>query len=158
MRHNIEELLKQLQTVRPDEGFVLRTREAILAEHPAMSLEYLFSTYKLAAAGLFAFAAAVLFLVASLNLVPSGPAPRFSSLENTEALQQELDNMHINIQLDDISFQTDANRTITAAITEIADTKTKHLNPDTLRSEGNPAVPGNAEDPKIDQLLQTILF
>lgn len=158
---NIEEQFKKMRVIRPDEGFVLRTRQLILSEKPRMPLGYFLSTYKVASAGAFAFAAAVLFLVASSSAPSFSQKPVLSSLQNTEGIQQELNDINITIQLNEISFQTDADKAITAAITEIADTKTKHLNPETLKSEQNTNVPENGNggnNPQIDELLQKILL
>ncbi|KKT90821.1 MAG: hypothetical protein UW92_C0025G0003 [Candidatus Jorgensenbacteria bacterium GW2011_GWA2_45_13] len=159
MKLNIKGQLKKLQAIRPDEGFVLRTRQAILLEKPRMSWGYILKTHEIASAGVFVFAAATLFLLASSGTTTfTGGKPVLSSLQNTNGLQQELSDMNISIQLNEISFQTDADKAITAAITEIADTKTSHLNPEMLKFEQNTTVPESGSNPKIDELLKTILL
>lgn len=155
---NIKDQLKQFRMIRPDAAYVSRTRAAILAERPTVPVKTYFSFSRVATAGAFVFAAALLFLFASLDAPTLTAKPSLSSLEDTQALQQEFDAMNITIQLNDISFQTDADKTITAAITEITDTKTQHMNPDTLRSESNPTVPDTGKNPQIDQLLNKIIL
>jgi len=137
-----------------------RSRVAILAERQTRGLVGRFSLFSTRSFALTAGALAIAAFAVIAALHPFAPTstPALSSLEDTQALTQELDNLNINIQLQDISYQTSANQTVAAAITEITDTQTKHLNTDTLQSEQQSAEPSENMNPEIDKLLNTIIL
>lgn len=154
---NLNQQLKRLKAIVPDRGVMARSRAAILTERQKMPLGILVSSFfsRPVAIGAGVFAA----IVAAIALThPFTQAPVVSSLENTQALTQELNDLTINIQLQDISYQNEANQTVAAAITEIADTKTNHLNTGVLKSEQKSAEPSGNTNPEIDNLLNTIIL
>lgn len=152
---DLKRQLTRLRAIEPDRGFAARSRAAILAERRRRVLVLPRISPFATLAGALALAAIAAFAIV---LHPFAPArtSALSSLEDTQALTQELDDLNINIQLQDISYQTSANQTVAAAITEIAGTQTKHLNTGTLQSEQQSTEPSDNTNPEIDKLLNTI--
>lgn len=151
--------LKRLRDIRPDTKFAEKSRLVLLSQKPAFSISYLFSSRKsLMLTGAFVGVAAVLLLLSPFLFVIQKPT--LSSLNNSINLDQELNNLSINIELKEISYQNNANRTITAAITEISNTQANHLNPSILNSESEALDAGeNAENSdNIDKLLERVIF
>lgn len=159
MTYNPITQLKQLRDIRPDAKFAEKSRLVLLSQKPAFSISYLFSSRKsLMLTGAFVGMAAVLLLLSPFLFVTQKPT--LSSLNDSTNLDQELNNLSINIELKEISYQNNANRTITAAITEISNTQSNHLNPSILNSENEMLDAGeNAENSdNIDKLLERVIF
>jgi hypothetical protein len=91
------------------------------------------------------------------NLLYYQPQKIFSSFDG-ERIKEEFNNLTINIQLKEISYQQSINQTIAAALTEIGDTQTKHLNPSILESEQNSAELEKLTNPEIDDLLNRLVL
>lgn len=127
MHSDLIQQLKTLKAIAPEEGFARRSRTLILArapERPNIALWFQL-------AGALTFAALLLFLS---PLFPSAQPVLSSSLDPAR-LADEFNGLSVNIQLDEIRYQQGADLTITSAMNEIADTRTRHLNPATLNAE-----------------------
>lgn len=153
--------LKQLKNIEPDANFAEKGRLFLLSQKPSFSILYLFSFRKsLILTGSFVGLTVVLLLLSPI-LFTTTQNPALSSLDNSTKLNQELNNLSINIELREISYKKGANQTITAAITEISNTQTKHLNPSVLNSESEMLDPlKNTKDSSdnIDKLLERVIF
>lgn len=152
--------LKQLKKIEPDSKFAEKSRLFLLSQKPSFSISYLFSSRKsLVLTGSFVGLTVILLLLSPILFTTQNPT--LSSLDNSTKLNQELNNLSINIELKEISYKRSANQTITAAITEISNTQTKHLNPSILNSESKMLDPfKNNQDnsDNIDKLLEKVIF
>jgi hypothetical protein len=139
MHNDIIEQLKTLKTIAPDEGFAQRSRTFILSAVPDQTTrrQVRFIPW-LQFAGALAFAALLLLIS---PLLPSAQPVLSSSLDPAR-LANEFNGLSVNLQLQEVHYQQGTNQTVTSAMNEIVDTKTRHLNPDTL----------NAETPSLDPL------
>lgn len=152
--------LKQLKNIEPDTRFAERNRLFLLSQKPSFSILHLFLSRKsLVLTGSFVSLAAIFLLLSAVLFTTKNPA--LSSLDNSTKLDQELNNLSINIELKEISYKAGANQIITAAITEISNTQTKHLNPSILNSESkmlDPFENTQNDNNNIDRLLERIIF
>jgi hypothetical protein len=149
MNQDILEQLKSLKKIVPDAGFSARTRHIILAAPVAeRAWPAFFGWAKLAFGGL--AVVAVLFIAVILPGLP-----KTVPIASAEALSNEFNNLSVNIELQQITYNQNVNQTISSALTEITNNKLNHLNPAVLQSESSSvdptAVP--ASNPRIDALL-----
>lgn len=154
MHSDIIEQLKTLKVIAPDEGFARRSRALILSAAPGMPAHR-----QMHVALWFQLAGAVAFTALILLISPLLPSaqPVLSSSLDPARLAGEFNGFSVNIQLQEVRYQQGANRTVTAAMNEIADTETRHLNPDTLNAE-TPSLASleNQTGADIETLLEEI--
>lgn len=145
--------LKRLREIEPEAGFAAGSRRTILAfkkEQPPV-----FAWPNLRMVG--AFAGLVAVLSASIFFF-SGQSAK-EALASPEVLNNEFAALNINIELQEISYRQDVNKTISSAISEIGSTNVNHLNEDILNSESERFnLDAPESNPRIDQLLQKIIF
>jgi len=155
MSQQIHKQLEQLRQISPNPQFAARTRLSILSQKQNISYMDVFVSFvqKPMVIGSFAFALALFALISILS-----PTVTVSSLKDTETLNQEISDFSINIHLKELSYQQNADSMIMAAITEIKDTKTSHLNQKTLNSESQDLNIENKNTEDINKLLDTVIF
>ncbi len=157
MEH-IKSQLKQLKAIAPDREFAARAKLQILGETrapsfalPRVSLPHTISWGWLGA-GL------TTALVAIVMVIPLAfPEPTFSASLNAENIANEYGNLPINIQLKEISYEQRVNQTIASALTEVSDTKVKHLNADILKTEQAETMLPESSTTDVDAMLQQIM-
>ena len=67
--------------------------------------------------------------------------------------------MNINVELQEISYRQDVNKTISSAISEIGSTNANHLNKDVLNAESEKFnLDALESNPQIDRLLEQVIF
>ncbi len=103
------------------------------------------------------FALAILVAAVSITNLNNSNQALAASL-NPEKLTQEFNDLTINIELQNISYHQDVNQSIASALNEIGSNQAKHLNPDILQSEEQNLNLNSGTNPKIDQLLNKIIF
>jgi hypothetical protein len=81
--------------------------------------------------------------------------PKTVPIASAEALSNEFNNLSVNIELRQITYNQNVNQTISSALTEITNNKLNHLNPAVLQSESSSVDPtaAPASNPQIDALL-----
>lgn len=155
MKHNntIVSQLRKLNAIEPDCGFMMRSRATFVPQMATPSIMpvaiprnrvWLFSI---------AGACAALLLTIVISSSVSRPQTVFASSLDQTSITNELDGLSINIQLEQITYEREVNKTIVSAIEEISDTETNHLSPRVLEveQENFPAV--ETTNPQIDKLL-----
>lgn len=152
--NNIKDQLKQLRTIEPDRAFAIRAKYEILAPAKSQGLS-LFPKLNIHRNVLLAWSGAgltaVLLFVVTIPLF--FPKPTLSASLSTETLMNEYGSLPINIQLKEIKYDQAVNQTIASAITEVSNTKTKHLNSTILNSEAQKATIKSVETKNVDTLL-----
>lgn len=152
MNPNILEQLKTLKKIVPDAEFAARSRRAILVVSPERRTRLVFVSWSRMAWGAAALAAVFVFAF----FFPG--APKTVPIASADALSSEFNNLSINIELKQISYNQNANQTISSALTEISGTSTNHLNPSVLKAESDPFDPNApVSNPEIDKLLNQAL-
>jgi len=154
---DIIRILKRSREVRPDPLFVARSRSAILSEEPRFDFSYFLRNpfvLKMSVAS----AVLVLLLLSFLSM-PWKKEPTLSSLHDSEKITNEFRDLDISIHLKEITYQKNAGEVIVAAIDEIIDSKTKHLNKNVLQKESNiiDSIKPSSEE-NIDELLERVIF
>lgn len=146
MNRDIFEQLKDLKNIAPDPEFAARAKRVILAAPPAAVPA--FPTWRKLALGI-----GTILVIAFAIVMPG--TPKAVPIASAEALNNEFNNLSINIEIQQISYNQSVNQTIASALTEIAGSKLSHLNPAVLKSE-SAALNANtpASNPQIDDLLQ----
>lgn len=158
--NNIKSQLKRLKTIEPDRDFAIRAKYAVLSprgtQHSSFALPQLpfvrNSLWAWAGAGL---SAALLLVVIILPF--AFPKPTLSASLSPEDLINEYGGLPINIQLKEIKYDQTVNQTISSAITEVSDTKTKHLNSAIINSEANNASLNDTNAKNVDALLNQVI-
>ncbi|MDO8557075.1 MAG: hypothetical protein Q7R98_01275 [Candidatus Jorgensenbacteria bacterium] len=164
MEQNLVTQLKKLSAIEPDREFVARSRGHFMVQRKVhatlaapsvtgartFSFPFVFPQMKLA--GAFAFLGLLVFLLTPFIF----QTPQLSAL-SADAINREYDNMSINIQLNEISFDQNAHQTIATAITEITDMKTKHLSSQILESEVKDITTVSDEVDQVDAMLNQII-
>jgi hypothetical protein len=151
MHNDIITQLKTLKAIAPDEGFARRSRTLVLAATPDRAEPVRIAPWLQLASAL-AFAA--LLLVIS-PLFPSAQ-PVLSSSLDAARLASEFNNLPVNVQLQEIRYQQNANQTIASAVNEITNTSTNHLNTDTITNEAPTLSTDDETGAHIDALLNEI--
>ncbi len=153
----MQKQLKQLKRISPSPAFMARTKIEILAEKPKLSYGDLFYFWmkKPAVIGSFAFIAVCIALVSFLS-----PSPTASSLQNPEMISEEMNALAINVHLKELTYQKNADSMIMAAITEIKDSKSSHLNPSILDEESSKfdSLYEQSDNENINKLLDSVIF
>jgi hypothetical protein len=155
MNQEIHKQLGRLKTISPNPTFASQTRLAVLSQKQKLSYWDVFTSIIQKPVVVVSFASLFLIIIVTSLL---SPTPTISSLKNPEELNNEIDALSINIHLKEISYQQNADSMIMAAITEIRDTKTGHLNADTLESESKSLDNTNTNKDDINKLLETVIF
>lgn len=142
--------LKRSKAIAPRPEFAERSRRYICAlETPAQVKPW--GGLRLALA--FAFAALLLALATF-----STPArPVLSSSLDPEKLANEFENLTVNIQLEEIRYEQRSDLTISSAIGEITDTRTKHLSAPVLEAEKASLPSGEETVSPVDALLEQVI-
>lgn len=151
--NNIKDQLKQLRAIQPDRDFAIRAKFEILA--PARTQGFSFPKFSIHRNMVLAWSGvgltALLLLVVMIPLF--FPKPTLSASLSTETLINEYGSLPINIQLKEIKYDQAVNQTISSAITEVSNTKTKHLNSNILSSEAQKATVKSVDTKNVDALL-----
>ena len=151
--NNIKDQLKLLRAIEPDRNFAIRAKFEILA--PTRSRSFSFPTFAIHRNAILAWSGAgltaILLFVVAIPLF--FPKPSMSASLSTETLINEYGSLPINIQLKEIKYDQTVNQTISSAITEVSNTKTKHLNSDILSSEAQKATMKSVTTTNVDALL-----
>ncbi len=147
----MQKLLQQLhnlKTIEPSPAFREKSRGLILKIPPKTNyIEW----RTLSWAGITAMVLLILVIGSNLS------KPVISSLDENR-LNKELNNLNINIQLQEISYQQKINQTIASALNEISDNDVRHLNKSLLETEQNNINANDSFNPEIDKLLNQIIF
>ncbi|MCL4403854.1 hypothetical protein M1432_00670 [Patescibacteria group bacterium] len=152
MKTDILEQLKTLKKIAPDAEFAARSRRTILALAPERRSRMIFAAWPRMALGAAALATVFVFAF----FFPG--APKTVPIASADALSSEFNNLSINIELKQISYNQNTNQTISSALTEISGTSTNHLNPAVLKAESEPFDPNApVSNPEIDKLLNQAL-
>lgn len=133
MHYDLTQQLKRLRAIEPDRRFVARSRNLILTPAPTAPVPLRWPLVAWATGGV-AITATLVVLLATPQF--SAPQRVLASSLNQVTLESEFNNLPINIQLQEISYNQSLNQTIASAIHEIGDSSTSHLNRDLLESEG----------------------
>ncbi len=152
---NIIEILKKLSQIQPDAGYSRLSKLAILGV-PALPIKKqpIFNWQV-------AFSLASLLLVLITGNLMHNLKPTAPNL-NAQALETELKDLNIDIQLAKIDYSQKVDETVSLALKEISQKQTDHLNPIILESEQtklNAGPSNNSQNKKeIDNLLDQILL
>lgn len=159
--NNIKSQLKRLKAIEPDRDFVIRAKYAFISSmQPTHNTVHALPRFANIRAMSWAWTGAGLTIALLLAVVAipfAFPKPSLSASLSPDTLISEYGNLPINIQLKEITYGQDVNQTISSAITEVSDTKTKHLNSDVISSEAKNA---SIEDPSVknvDSLLNQVI-
>jgi len=150
MNQEIIQQLNKLKLIKPDPVFAARSRILIFKSASKTSPVFL--------PRLVWFAAPAVIILAVIISNFGGPKQTLTSLNNSEKLDQEFNNLAINIQIQKITYQQNINQTIASALTEISDTQTKHLNRSVLEREDNSFSLPEDKNAEINDLLNKIIF
>lgn len=138
--------LKKFRAIGPTEAFKNKTLSLILQNNrrtPVFNWRWIWAP---------ALATIILTITIGGRILSAKPALSFSA----EGLRSEFNGLDINIELKEISYRQEINQEIASAITEIGDSRTRHLSPSLLESEAgslNLNIEGNSE---IEGLLDKI--
>lgn len=152
MNTDLIQQLKKLRAIEPDTMFVAHSRSAVL-NYKKPSPRFVFTTPHFIGTA-FAFAVFMLLIISFIQR----SSPVLSSSLNPKNLSEEFENLSINIQLTEIKYNQTMNQTIASALTEISDTRTRHLNSSLLESEKDALESPNDYNNDIDVLLDRVLF
>ena len=145
--------LKKFRTIEPDLVYTKTSRSVIVTtQKPAFALPQFF--WKHAATSAFVIIIAFVLSLYALTL----SRPSISASLDPKSLENEFQNMTINIQLEEISYQQEANQAIASALDEIQNTSVRHLNNSLIRSEEENIKLDEATNPYIDELLNSVIF
>ena len=147
----IKELIK-LRSIEPNRAFVKKCRLLILEKTAQKPVIVLWPRI------VWIGALAGLLLIITLPNLISRKQLNTASLNNVEKLSREFNEMAINIQLKEISYQQNINQAIASALTEISDTQIKHLNQSILEKEDNGFDVSNNQNQEINDLLNKVIF
>lgn len=155
----MESLKKKLAILRyitPDRAFMARSKELILSEKQAFSLQFFFKNIGAPRLVTLGACGVILLVVFFPNLGIHG-SPSLTSLKDAEKLSKEAETLPISIELQEVSYRNGKNEIITAAITEIRDTNVRHLKEEIIESETPTQESPSAErNQEIDELLESV--
>ncbi len=155
MKQSIIQQLKTLKHIKPDAGFVARTRNTICGIEPQKYAGRLAFNFNWLRTGAFSVAGATLMIVIGIFVFAPSKTPAFASLENAQ-IDEEWQTLSINIQLKEVLYRENASVVIASAISEIS-ANTQHMNESIIANEqeslNNPA--GINTD--IDKMLEEVL-
>ncbi|MEK7169319.1 MAG: hypothetical protein AAB377_01795 [Patescibacteria group bacterium] len=145
--------LKRLREIEPEAGFVAGSRRTILALKKEQVPVFVWPNLRMvgAFAGLVAVLSASIFFFSGQNAQ--------EALASPEVLNNEFAALSINIELQEISYRQNVNKTISSAISEIGSTNANHMNKDVLNAESEKFNLDTLEsNPQIDRLLEQVIF
>ncbi len=142
--------LNMLKTVEPDKGFARRTRKKILAQKGGV---FSMPFPRVIIAGSLSFALLFLALIVPAII----PGPRVPAALSADAINKEYDNLSINIQLKNLTYDQSAEQTINSAINEVATSKGKHLNTNVLKSESADVQNSTSTEMDVDAMLNKVI-
>lgn len=152
MKQEIIYKLNKLKGIEPDPTFVKKCRFLILEKASQKPVLVLWPRLIWIGA-----LAGLLLIIALPNLI-NRKQLNAASLNNVERLSREFNELTINIQLKEISYQQNINQAIASALTEISDTQVKHLNQSVLQEENNNFNVPDDQNQKINDLLDKVIF
>lgn len=154
MNQDIIQKLKRLKSVKPEKEFILKSRRLVLAvpqKRPIFAFSWIW-------AGVLA----AVFLLVAVSAISTNSLLRngYATLINPEDISQEFDNLTINIQLRQISYQQNVNSAIASALNEISDSGPRHLKTSLLEKELDTLdINGGLDKQKqINELLDKVIF
>ena len=153
MNDRIIQQLKRLREIEPEAGFAAGSRRTILAFKKEQAPILVWPNLRMvgAFAGLVAVLSASIFFFSGQNAQ--------EALASPEVLNNEFAALNINIELQEISYRQDVNKTISSAISEIGSTNANHMNKDVLNAESEKFNLDTLEsNPQIDRLLEQVIF
>ena len=153
MNQELIQQLNKLKAIEPDPAFAKSCRHLILTLKPMQTKPVFFNWPALVWAG----GLALIMLVFAANYLLLPQKGNLSSLDSNK-LNQEFDNLDINIQLNEITYQQKINQDIASALTEIGETNIKHLNRSLLEEEQNNIDFQDPSNPEINEMLNRIIF
>ena len=103
------------------------------------------------------FALSILFFIAVSFFFVGGRTPSYASLD-ADALNTELDELTISIELQEVAYTATVQETVAIALTEISNDKLPHLNTNLIENEQSLFEFDDEGNPEIDRLLDTLLF
>lgn len=146
--------LKKLRFIEPDPAFVRGSRSLILSTNRVPARPHI---WLWASAATVTFTLFIIVAAASYHTFFS-PKPTLSSSFNSKSLEQEFNNLTINIRLEEIEYQQKMNQVIVSALNEIQNTHPSHLNNSLLKSEEADIYLDESINPRIDKLLEKVIF
>jgi len=153
MEKDIIQQLHSLRLIEHDSQFKERSRSLILS-HKIEKERKFFTLPTWIWAGAFA----ALLLSFSIYRLFFAPAAISLSSFDAQTLADEFNNLKINIQLEEISYQQSINQAMASAFSEITNGETRHLNPTLLESEKKNLNLEETPNPEIENLLHQILL
>ena len=144
------EKLKKFREIQPEAEYSQRSKLIILATPVSLKKRPIFN-WQLA----FTVAGLLLVLISGglfHYLKPSAPNL------NAQALQTELQNLDIDIQLAKIEYYQKVDETVSLALKEISENNTGHLNSIILESEKNQLEENPSNSEEIENLLDQLLL
>lgn len=136
--------LRKLQAIQPDSRFLVRGRNEFRGQTYAWQLPR-WTLASLAVIGAF-----VVFTVLPAVL----PFSESSTALSADAIQKELDNLSIGVQLKELEYNQE--NSIVSALNEIRETRARHLNPELLNQEYSANTLPVSNQEEIDLLLKQI--
>lgn len=154
MHEHLIKQLKSLQTIEPDNGFVLRTRN-IFVPTPISSAtpSRTFSIFNWQYASAFAL---VLVCVLAIPFFALTPEETLASLD-TQILTSEIHSLPINVQLQELKYNETTQDTITKAVSEALNTDTNHLDRSLIIKEEEGISIETEIETNVDDLLNKVL-
>ncbi|MFA6025495.1 MAG: hypothetical protein WC727_03570 [Ignavibacteriaceae bacterium] len=155
MHEHIIEQLKNLQSIKPDNGFVLRTRNLFIptsASVTAPSRTFSIFNWQYASA----FALVLLCSIVAIPFFVFTPEETLASLD-TETLSSEIHSLPINVQLQELKYNETAQDTITSAVSEALNTDTNHLDQSLIMKEEKEINANTEVDTNVDDLINQAL-
>lgn len=146
--------LGRLKLIEPDPVFVKTSKSIILRAEPKVGLFLYFPRF----VPLSSILALLLFIIILSFSFFSVSRPALSSSFDSNNLAREFNGLTINIELQEIAYQQKTNQAIASALNEIQDTNVKHLNQSLLESEEDSFNLQNTTDPRIDEMLRSVIF
>ncbi len=163
MNLDIIQKLNKLKNLEPDKKFTAYCRNQILetitpkTKMGGLNWAWPIQIHWPAFAWAGAITTLILVVFASYSVNRSNNILNATSFDSSK-LNKEFNDLTINIQLDEISYQQIVNQTIASALTEISENKIKHLNTSVLEKEQKNMLLDNPNEDQIDELLKKIMF
>ena len=154
MHEHIIEQLKSLQSIKPDNRFVLRTRNLFIPTSASITVpSRTFSIFNWQYASAFAL---VLMCIVAIPFFVFTPEETLASLD-TEVLSSEIHSLPITAQLQELKYNETAQDTITSAVSEALNTDTNHLDRSLIIKEGEEINANTEVDTNVDDLINQVL-
>lgn len=153
MHKHIIKQLKNLRTIEPDNGFVLRTRN-IFTPTTTTTPPRSFSFFNWRYASAFAFV--LICVVLTVPFFAFTPEETLASLD-TKLLASEIQSLPINVELKELNYNQKAQDIITIAVSEVSNTYTSHLNESLILKEEEIIKAEKEVSSNIDDLLKQVI-